>query len=46
MINQMEFKTSYLAIFKCMIKSAVVSGLTFEASEDNGVYTIAYTGGF
>jgi hypothetical protein len=46
MINQMEFKTLDMILFQSMIKGAVIYGLTFEASEDNGVYTIAYTGGF
>jgi len=46
MINQMQFETTSRDIIQSMITSAVIAGLTFEAHEKNGVYTIVYTGGF
>jgi len=46
MINQMNFETTSRVILQSMIESAVRAGLTFEAHENNGVYTIVYTGGF
>ena len=42
----MQFKTIDMALFQSMIKNAVWHGLTFEASDENGVYIITYTGGF
>tara|TARA_R110000822_G_scaffold141027_1_gene278764 strand:- start:45 stop:179 length:135 start_codon:yes stop_codon:yes gene_type:complete len=42
----MQFKTLDMVLFQSMIKGAVIYGLTFEASDENGVYIITYTGGF
>ena len=42
----MQFKTLDVVLFQSMITSAVIAGLTFEASDENDVYILTYTGGF
>ena len=41
-----SFTTRDLDVFANMIERAIKAGLTFEAQDDEGEYTIVYTGGF
>jgi len=41
-----SFTTTDVDVFADMIEKAVKAGLTFEAQDDGGQYTIIYTGGF